>query len=74
MLFLSGGQDELVPSSHMTQLYEMSNSTNKIFKSFPLGTHNDTIIQPGYWETVARFLITNVEPVEAKKVNDEGFI
>ncbi|KAG4301723.1 hypothetical protein PCK1_002208 [Pneumocystis canis] len=55
ILFLSGQKDEVIPFYHMHTLYHLS-STKKVFKIFKEGTHNDTIIQPGYFETIAQFL------------------
>ncbi|QLL33131.1 hypothetical protein HG536_0E00410 [Torulaspora globosa] len=55
-LFLSGLRDEIVPPSHMSKLYEACPSHNKQVFQFPLGYHNDTIIQEGYWSVVRSFL------------------
>lgn len=66
MLFLSGQQDELVPSSHMKQLYEMSRSERKDIKLFEKGTHNDTVIQDNYWDYFYGFCRTEVEPLQYK--------
>lgn len=63
MLFLSGSRDELVPPSHVQSLYEIvTGSGHEEAKSktvihyFDKGTHNDTFLQPGYFEAVAAFL------------------
>jgi fermentation-respiration switch protein FrsA (DUF1100 family) len=73
VLFLAGSQDELVPTSHMRELFRLMPSTDKIFKEFPKGTHNDTCIQPHYWSTVHDFIREKVEPVEdAPEVYDYG--
>jgi fermentation-respiration switch protein FrsA (DUF1100 family) len=43
VLFVSGDSDELVPPSHMKQLYELTTSASfKDFKSVSGGKHNDT--------------------------------
>lgn len=55
-LFLRGLKDEIVPPSHMRKLYDECPSRNKQVFEFPLGTHNDTIIQEGYWSMVRDFL------------------
>lgn len=55
-LFLRGLKDEIVPPSHMKKLYELCPSSNKQVFEFPLGYHNDTIIQEGYWIIVRNFL------------------
>lgn len=56
-LFLSGLKDEIVPPFHMRKLYETCPSANKKIFEFPLGSHNDTIIQDGYWDIVREFLV-----------------
>lgn len=55
-LFLAGQRDEIVPTSHMKTLYELCPSILKKFIEFPNGSHNDTIIQDGYWNYVKEFL------------------
>lgn len=66
-------KDELVPPSHMTQLFDMwskrrsvndesSKSSSLLLKSiskfvaFPGGTHNDTCMQPRYFDEISDFL------------------
>ncbi|CAH1762826.1 9004_t:CDS:2 [Entrophospora sp. SA101] len=72
MLFLSGNKDQIVPSYHMKELFELARTTtnnvpsitsanannddNKIFKEFENGDHNDTFSQPGYFEVIKEFL------------------
>lgn len=55
-LFLRGLRDEIVPPMHMKQLFDLCPSNQKRVFEFPLGSHNDTIIQPGYWEMIREFL------------------
>jgi fermentation-respiration switch protein FrsA (DUF1100 family) len=56
VLFLASDRDELVPPSHMTILYDLCNtSCGSMWQSFPNGTHNDTCVQPGYFETIESF-------------------
>lgn len=55
-LFLSGLQDEIVPPMHMKELYKLCPSDKKQIFEFPLGFHNDTIVQDGYWEIIREFL------------------
>ncbi|EPQ28095.1 uncharacterized protein PFL1_04422 [Pseudozyma flocculosa PF-1] len=62
VLFLSGRKDELVPPSHMDALYEKCRSTNKVWKAFEDGTHNDTCVKPKYFETISDFLLKYVVP------------
>nr|CAG8511579.1 216_t:CDS:2 [Entrophospora candida] len=65
ILFLSGKLDELVPSIHMKKLYEINltsrsvkqlNSNNISYKEFSHGTHNDTCIQPYYFDCILEFI------------------
>ncbi|KAF8428625.1 BEM46-like protein, partial [Tirmania nivea] len=56
VLFLSGGKDELVPPDHMRTLHEVCVSPVKIFKEFPNGTHNDTVGEEGYFDTIQAFI------------------
>ncbi|AET37782.1 uncharacterized protein Ecym_2023 [Eremothecium cymbalariae DBVPG len=56
VLFLSGLKDEIVPPDHMQKLYDLCRSRTKGFFTFPLGYHNDTIVQSGYWDIVHDFL------------------
>ena len=57
ILFLSGLRDELVPPSHMRQLYELAQTrATKQWKVFNNGTHNDTVLQPNYFSTIEKFL------------------
>lgn len=60
VLFLSGDRDELVPPSHMQELYRTCSSDNKEWHSFPGATHNDTCVQPRYFEVIAAFLLKHV--------------
>ncbi|CEP64757.1 uncharacterized protein LALA0_S13e02322g [Lachancea lanzarotensis] len=55
-LFLSGQKDEIVPPSHMQQLYKDCPSEHKRIFLFPRGRHNDTIVQEGYWDQIHKFL------------------
>jgi fermentation-respiration switch protein FrsA (DUF1100 family) len=56
VLFLSGLVDELVPPSHMRQLYELSQTKVKYWKGFDDGTHNETVLQPGYFDAIEDFI------------------
>ncbi|CAO1627141.1 unnamed protein product [Jaminaea pallidilutea] len=56
VLFLSGREDELVPPSHMTQLYGVCKAKVKEWMEFKEGTHNDTCMKPGYFPSIASFL------------------
>ena len=57
VLFLSSGKDELVPQAHMRKLYELySEKQQKVFKTFVDGTHNDIVMQPGYFDKFEDFI------------------
>ncbi|CAO3625764.1 unnamed protein product [Cunninghamella blakesleeana] len=61
ILFLSSLRDELVPPTHMTKLYEVSETTGaKVWKGFNTGTHNDTCLQAGYFEAIEEFINDHV--------------
>lgn len=62
-LFLAGQKDEVVPPDHMRKLYELSKSTNKVWREFKDAHHNDTLAAPGYWDDFYNFLYTDVTPV-----------
>ncbi|KAF8252748.1 alpha/beta-hydrolase [Wilcoxina mikolae CBS 423.85] len=63
-LFLSGLKDELVPPEHMARLHEVCVSP-KAWKAFPDGSHNDTWVEPGYFQSIMEFIKTVIrgEPV-----------
>ncbi|PSS03545.1 Alpha/Beta hydrolase protein [Coniella lustricola] len=56
ILFMSGLQDEIVPPNHMRRLYELSQAPNKIFKPLPNGDHNSSVLEDGYFESIAEFI------------------
>lgn len=61
MLFLVGDSDELIPSSHIKTLFKIVSGTEEGKKKsrleiFEKGTHNDTCLQPGYFEALATFI------------------
>ncbi|KAI5284207.1 hypothetical protein KEM52_003011 [Ascosphaera acerosa] len=60
VLFLSGSKDEIVPPQHMAELFRLCGSDTKVFRSFPRGTHNETVTQPGYIDHVCDFLEAHV--------------
>jgi len=63
VLYLAGGQDELVPTSHMQTLYKTSARVSRCAKMHVVenGTHNDTWLHGGkaYWEAIRIFLSDN---------------
>jgi fermentation-respiration switch protein FrsA (DUF1100 family) len=54
-LSLHGAMDDIVPFKHGRNLYEAARSTNKTFRCFPRGVHNDLIIQRGYFVALEIF-------------------
>ncbi|OCK95464.1 alpha/beta-hydrolase [Cenococcum geophilum 1.58] len=56
ILFLSGLKDEIVPPSHMAQLFRVCQSEVKVWREFPNGSHNDTVAEPGYFDHIEGFL------------------
>ncbi|KAL7901294.1 Alpha/Beta hydrolase protein [Trichoderma sp. SZMC 28014] len=60
ILFLSGLQDEIVPPSHMTQLFNVSTSFSKTWKAFPGGDHNSSVLEEGYFEAISDFIADSI--------------
>ena len=56
VLFLSGRKDEIIPCSHMDELYRICRAPVKIWREFANGTHNESIVQPGYFANIADFV------------------
>ncbi|KAF3940220.1 hypothetical protein ABW19_dt0205646 [Dactylella cylindrospora] len=65
ILFLSGLRDELVPPSHMRKLLNASTADVKVWKTLPNGSHNDSVLEPGYFEYINDFI--NDEVMRHKK-------
>jgi hypothetical protein len=42
--------------TQMKQLHSMCRTNLKIWKEFPSGSHNDTVVEPGYFEYIADFI------------------
>lgn len=40
----------------MQRLYSICTARRKVLKTFPKGTHNDSIASPGYFEALTEFL------------------
>lgn len=51
----------------MRQLYEISTSSHKIWKPFPGGDHNSSVVEPGYFEAVADFVNDVTESEKSKE-------
>lgn len=63
VLLLSAQKDEIIPPDHMKQIFELSESNEKIMHKFENSSHNDTVIQPGYWELIQTFIQDKVNPI-----------
>ena len=71
ILFLSGLRDELIPPSHMQNLYESANNSSlKRLETFTSGSHNDTHIRGGeyYFRSMANFM-NEVEGSKTKGIS-----
>lgn len=40
----------------MTQLYNVSTSPSKTWKTFPGGDHNSSVLEEGYFEAILEFI------------------
>lgn len=59
ILLLSGLEDELVPPSHMKSLWNtvtQGGKERRAWAEFEFGNHNNTCLQPGYWQRVMEFV------------------
>ncbi|KAL8798273.1 MAG: hypothetical protein Q9182_006803 [Xanthomendoza sp. 2 TL-2023] len=56
IIFLSGLKDEIVPPSHMKQLFSLCKAPKKVWRDFPNGMHNDTIAEPYFFDYVSQFV------------------
>lgn len=56
VLFMAGARDELIPPAMFRKLHDLCTSSKKTFNLYTRGTHNDTVLQPGYWKDIEAFL------------------
>ncbi|KAK3167834.1 hypothetical protein OEA41_004280 [Lepraria neglecta] len=56
ILFISGLQDEIIPPSHMKQLFALCQAKTKIWRTIPNGSHNDTVAEPDYFMYIFEFI------------------
>ena len=65
VLYLAGKEDELVPPSHMQELYRASSKVSQCARMHVVerGTHNDTWLKGGkaYWEAMRIFISDNCD-------------
>lgn len=40
----------------MRRLYELSTSPGKVWKAFPAGDHNSSVLEEGYFEAITDFM------------------
>ncbi|KIY50246.1 alpha/beta-hydrolase [Fistulina hepatica ATCC 64428] len=83
ILMLSGSADQLIPKEHMHALWDLvanrrqgstgEKSERGKFLEFKRGDHNDTCVQPGYWQAVADFVasLSNDAINAADMIDDE---
>lgn len=62
--------------SHMRRLYELSTAPNKIFKPFPGGDHNSSVLEDGYFEAIGDFIasVTLEYPGSLSEKSEKGRI
>lgn len=63
VVMFSARNDEIVPPQHMDRLFELLKAREKYFYKFPNSTHNDTVMQPTYWDRVHDFIRDKVNPI-----------
>lgn len=63
LLCFSARSDEIVPPSHMDRIFDLVSSDEKSMYKYKNSSHNDTDIQPHYWERVQEFIREKVNPV-----------
>lgn len=63
ILLFSARRDEIVPPSHMDRIYSLLRTNDKTMFEYEHSAHNDTVIQPQYWERVHEFIRDKVNPV-----------
>ncbi|MCJ1286888.1 Alpha/beta hydrolase domain-containing protein 13 [Xylographa opegraphella] len=56
ILFISGLKDEIVPPSHMKELFALCRVEAKTWKEIPEGTHNNSVGEPFYFNYIADFI------------------
>ncbi|KUL82892.1 hypothetical protein ZTR_09015 [Talaromyces verruculosus] len=60
ILFLSGLKDEMIPPSHMSQLFELCKAETKVWRELPNGGHNDSVAEPNYFDYIRTFVVDYV--------------
>lgn len=62
VLLMSARQDEIVPPAHMDRIHALLRLTDKTMYRYEQLNHNDTVLQPMYWERVHKFIRDKVDP------------
>lgn len=59
---------------HMRQLYELSKAPTKVWKPLPGGDHNSSVLEEGYFESIADFItqVTGLEKREAREAREKS--
>ena len=60
IIFLSGLRDEIVPPSHMKQLFKLCKSKIVVWKELPNGDHNSSVAEPYYFNHIEEFIAQHV--------------
>nr|POE63279.1 protein bem46 [Quercus suber] len=60
ILFLSGLKDEIVPPSHMRQLFNLAKSESLVWRELPEGDHNSTVVETGYFGHIDQFITGHI--------------
>lgn len=63
VLLLSARKDEIVPPEHMDQIYQLLSSSDKKMLKYEHSAHNDTVLQPGYWDAIHQFVKDKINPI-----------
>ncbi|MCJ1319420.1 Alpha/beta hydrolase domain-containing protein 13 [Xylographa vitiligo] len=56
ILFISGLKDEIVPPSHMKELFALCRVEAKTWRDIPNGTHNNSVAEPFYFDYIVDFI------------------
>lgn len=62
VLLHSARRDEIVPPAHMDRINQLLKSQDKAFYEYPESGHNDTVMQPLYWQRIHDFIRDKVNP------------
>lgn len=63
VLLMSARKDEIVPPAHMDRIRLLLSDNDLSFFGYDDATHNDTVVQEGYWDRVHEFIKEKVNPI-----------